>query len=71
MLVADAFLFGISDALGARASTSTRYGERGTGPGSFEFPNDVDVRGDLVIVADKQNNRVQMIRWPGLLGTGQ
>jgi DNA-binding beta-propeller fold protein YncE len=70
ILVADAFLFGIT-ALSEKGVYGERYGGRGNGPGSFEFPNDVDVRGDLVIVADKQNNRVQMIRWPGLLGVGQ
>jgi sugar lactone lactonase YvrE len=69
ILVADAFLFGITT-LSDTGVYLERYGGRGTGPGSFEFPNDVDVRGDLVIVADKQNNRVQMIRWPGLLGMG-
>ncbi len=70
ILVADAFLFGITT-LSGTGEYVNRYGQRGTGPGSFEFPNDVDVRGNLVIVADKQNNRVQVIRWPGLLGRGQ
>jgi len=70
VLVADAFLFGVTTLSDTGAYVGL-YGERGTAPGAFEFPNDVDISGDLVIVADKQNNRVQLIRWPGLLGVGQ
>ena len=38
-------------------------------PGYFQFPNDVDARSDRVLVADKENNRVQVIQWPGLSGS--
>ena len=65
ILVADAFLFGLTS-FTSRGVLVEGYGERGSAPGQFEFPNDVDVRGDLVLVADKENNRVQIIRWPGL-----
>lgn len=67
ILVADAFLFGITR-VSDRGVFIERYGNRGPDLGFFEFPNDVAVRGDLVVVADKENNRVQVIQWPGLLG---
>lgn len=66
VLIADAFLFGVTR-LSEQGTFIERYGERGSELGRFEFPNDVDVRGDLVLVADKENNRVQVIRWPGLV----
>lgn len=37
------------------------YGTRGTGAAQLNFPNDVDVSGDLVLVADRQNQRVQVV----------
>ena len=67
ILVADAFLFGIVRVSGKGAYMG-RYGVRGSALGAFEFPNDADVRGELVVIADKENNRVQVVRWPGLLG---
>jgi WD40 repeat protein len=61
VLVADAFRFSI-----VRLSTDgdfvASWGEQGSGVGSFEFPNDVDVRGDRLLVADKENHRVQVLR---------
>ena len=65
ILVADAFLFGIVRISGAGVYMD-RYGDRGSSLGNFQFPNDVDVRGELVVIADKENNRVQIVRWPGL-----
>ncbi|MDO8914923.1 MAG: SBBP repeat-containing protein [Coriobacteriia bacterium] len=38
-----------------------RYGERGVEPGQFNFPNDVDASGNRLVVADKENNRVQVV----------
>lgn len=38
------------------------YGERGQLPAQLNFPNDVDSRGDLVLVADRGNRRVQVVR---------
>ncbi len=38
------------------------FGERGTEAGQFNFPNDVDVQGELLLVADKENDRVQVVR---------
>jgi tripartite motif-containing protein 71 len=67
VLVADAFLFGVTTLTPDGAFLST-WGARGSGAGEFAYPNDVDVRGDLVLIADKENNRVQVARFPGLLG---
>ena len=67
VLVADAFLFGIVRISG-QGVYMEQYGGRGSSLGQFEFPNDVDVRGDLVVIADKENNRVQVVSWPGLSG---
>jgi len=38
------------------------YGERGTAPATFNFPNDVDWQGDRILVSDRENNRVQVVR---------
>jgi len=38
------------------------YGTRGSAAGEFNFPNDLDVREDLVLVADKENDRVQLVK---------
>jgi len=38
------------------------YGTRGSAAGEFNFPNDVDVREDRVLVADKENDRVQLVK---------
>ncbi|MDY0088386.1 MAG: 6-bladed beta-propeller [Coriobacteriia bacterium] len=37
-------------------------GQRGTGPAQMSFPNGLDGEGDLLVVADKENNRVQVLR---------
>jgi outer membrane protein assembly factor BamB len=59
--VADAFGFDVVR-VSAEGTLTARFGRRGTDPGAFQFPNDVDVRGDLVLVTDKENNRVQVLR---------
>lgn len=38
------------------------FGARGSDPGQLNFPNDVSARGDLVVVADRENNRAQVVR---------
>ncbi len=38
------------------------YGSRGSAAGEFNFPNDLDVRDGLVLVADKENDRVQLVK---------
>lgn len=37
------------------------YGERGVEPAQFNFPNDVDAAGNRLVVADKENNRAQLV----------
>jgi DNA-binding beta-propeller fold protein YncE len=37
------------------------YGKRGTGATQFNFPNDVDSQGNLLLVADRGNNRVLLV----------
>lgn len=38
------------------------FGMRGDQPGQLNFPNDVDARKDTVLITDKENNRVQVVR---------
>ncbi len=66
ILFADAFLFGVGT-ISPQGGYVGHYGSKGAELGDFQFPNDVAVRGDLVLVADKENGRVQVIRFPGLL----
>jgi DNA-binding beta-propeller fold protein YncE len=46
----------------------TAFGERGFGPGQFNFPNDValDARG-RIYVTDRENNQVQVWGWPAII----
>lgn len=43
----------------------TKLGERGTSAGRFNFPADVAWVGDRIVVADKENNRVQLFQLNG------
>lgn len=61
VLVVDAFDFQLVR-VSAAGKVVGRYGERGVDPGQFNFPNDVDAAGDLLVVADKENNRVQVVQ---------
>ncbi len=69
IMVTDAFRFSIARISGD-GEFLDHYGQRGDQPGSFEYPNDVDLRKDRALVADKENNRVQVLRLDGILGTG-
>ncbi len=60
IVVVDAFNFDLARLSPAGALVG-RYGERGVAPGQFNFPNDVDASGNLLVVADKENNRVQVV----------
>ena len=48
--------------LGQDGSVLSTYGVRGGAPGQLNFPSDVAVRGERVIVADRANDRVQVVR---------
>lgn len=60
-LVADAFSFAIIE-VDPSGQRGRRWGAQGSRPGRFNYPNDVDVEGELVLVTDKENHRVQVLR---------
>ncbi|MCL5886980.1 MAG: 6-bladed beta-propeller [Actinobacteria bacterium] len=64
ILVIDAFRFEIVE-LDRSGNVLNRFGERGTEPGGFNFPNAIDVHEDRVLVTDKGNNRVQLVEIVG------
>jgi len=39
-----------------------RHGTRGSTPGAFSAPSSIDARGDLLLVTDTGNNRVQVVQ---------
>ena len=41
------------------------YGDRGEEPGQLNFPNGIAARGGLILIADKENNRVQAVKLVG------
>jgi tripartite motif-containing protein 71 len=61
ILVVDTFEFSIVR-VSPEGDVMDTFGERGTEAGQFNFPNDVDSQGDLLLVADKENDRVQVVR---------
>jgi sugar lactone lactonase YvrE len=65
VLVADPFGFDVS-VLSPAGRLVRTYSERGVQPGALNFPNGLAVRGDLVLVADRGNDRVQVLRFQGL-----
>lgn len=62
VVFADAFRFALVR-LSDDGTQLASYGARGRSPALFEYPNDVDLREDLGLVADKDNNRVQVVRF--------
>jgi DNA-binding beta-propeller fold protein YncE len=42
-----------------------KYGDRGEEPGQVNFPNGVAARDGLILIADKENNRVQAVKLVG------
>lgn len=60
VLVTDAFGFSLVR-LSADGKLVAKYGMRGVEPGQFNFPNDVAALRGFLIVADKENNRVQLV----------
>jgi len=59
--VVDAFDFSIV-LLDGSGRVSGSYGSRGVLPAQLNFPNGLDAEGDLLLVADKENDRVQVLR---------
>ena len=64
LYVADALAHTIT-VFDLKGSTLTQFGERGFGPGQFNYPNDIamDKRGRIYIT-DRENNQVQVWGWP-------
>ena len=43
----------------------TQFGERGFGPGQFNYPNDITLdQGGRIYITDRENNQVQVWGWP-------
>ena len=45
-----------------RGKIVATFGVRGSEAGQLNFPNDVSVRNDLILIADRENDRVQVVR---------
>jgi peptidylglycine monooxygenase len=58
--VVDAFDFEIVR-LSEDGGILTSHGTRGVDLGQFNFPNDLEAEGDRIVVADKENDRVQVL----------
>lgn len=65
VLVADAFDFDLVRLSGENGSVKGRYGRQGGEPGQFAFPNDVEEADGELYVADKENDRVQVLMFEG------
>jgi glucose/arabinose dehydrogenase len=66
IFVVDGFKFNLTQ-ISREGTRLGSYGERGDAAGFFNYPNDVGVRDDLAVVADKENNRVQVLRLQGMV----
>jgi len=64
ILVIDTFEFEIVE-LDRTGNVINRFGERGINPGQFNFPDAIDALGERVLVADRGNNRVQVVEIAG------
>ena len=60
LMVVDAFDFQLVH-IDENGKVLGRYGERGVDPGQVNFPNDVDALRDRLLIADKENNRVEVV----------
>jgi DNA-binding beta-propeller fold protein YncE len=61
IVVADAFDFQLVR-ISSDGEILSEHGRRGEELGELNYPNDVDARGDILVVADKENDRVQVLR---------
>jgi DNA-binding beta-propeller fold protein YncE len=64
LIVADTFGFQLVT-VSSTGEVLRRLGTRGVDPATFNFPNDVDCSGEFVLVCDRGNNRVQVVRIEG------
>lgn len=51
--------------IGTAGQVVAKYGDRGVSPAQLNFANDVDARGRLLVIADRGNNRVQVVSMVG------
>ncbi|MEI8083094.1 MAG: 6-bladed beta-propeller, partial [Actinomycetes bacterium] len=51
--------------LSSEGKVLANYGDRGEAPGQLNFPNAVAARDSLILVTDKENDRVQVVRLVG------
>ncbi|HSK48037.1 MAG TPA: SMP-30/gluconolactonase/LRE family protein [Coriobacteriia bacterium] len=51
--------------LSSEGEVVSRYGERGVLPSQLNFPNDVDWYGGRILIADRENDRIQIARLVG------
>ena len=61
IIVCDAFGFELVR-ISPDGEILARYGERGVEPAQFNFVNDVEILRSFLVVADKENSRIQMVR---------
>ncbi len=61
ILVADSFGFSLVR-ISPEGRVEQRYGERGIEPGQLNFGNDVEVLRGMIVIADRENGRVQLVR---------
>ena len=61
VIVADAFEQRLVR-LGTDGTVVATYGRRGVEPAQLNFPNGVDVEGDRILLTDRENDRVQVLR---------
>lgn len=61
LLVSDAFAFALLR-ISPEGEVITQYGERGVDPAQLNFANDVDALRGFVVIADKENGRIQLVR---------
>jgi len=47
-----------------------RVGRQGSGPGEFNYPNGIFIVGDLLLVVERDNHRVQMLSLPDFQSLG-
>lgn len=61
LVVADTFGFRLVR-VSKEGKVLQRVGSRGSLPGQLDFPSDVDASGESILVCDRGNNRVQVVR---------
>lgn len=62
LLVSDSFAFQLVRISTREQTVTGSYGGRGIEPGQFNFPNDVERLRGFLVIADKENGRVQCVR---------